>query len=230
MRSPLSACRTILSATALAGTIALAGFAFTQAGPPGGPPPPLPRGDHGDPNHGPPVPDPVDETELAQGTVVLHGGYETDPRDHGRPVVLVAGALGVPIDIFRRAFSGVHPVSPDSGGPTDVEARDNKAALMKVLEPYGVTDQRLNAVSDQYRYVKSRGEIWKNTLVKITAVINNGRVTGFKIDNAGAGYSSAPTITVAGYTGATATTTLHFDTDMTKNGSIATTMLDTPAK
>ncbi|NBQ65466.1 MAG: hypothetical protein EBT95_08050 [Verrucomicrobia bacterium] len=34
-------------------------------------------------------------SELTRVPVVFSGGHETDPRDHGRPVVLIAGALGV---------------------------------------------------------------------------------------------------------------------------------------
>src|SRR4051794_34511931 len=41
--------------------------------------------------------------------VVFSGGHETNLRDHGRPVVLVAGALGVPAQVFRDAFSHVRP-------------------------------------------------------------------------------------------------------------------------
>jgi hypothetical protein len=41
--------------------------------------------------------------------VTITGGYATDPRDNGRPVRLVAGALGVPPDVFREAFSHVTP-------------------------------------------------------------------------------------------------------------------------
>ena len=29
--------------------------------------------------------------------VTFSGGHDTDPKDHGRPVVLVAAALGVPV-------------------------------------------------------------------------------------------------------------------------------------
>src|SRR4051812_25461765 len=61
--------------------------------------------------------------------VVFSEGHDTDPRDRGRPVVLVAGALGVAPEVFREAFSGVHPAGPNSGGPTHEEAQKNKAAL-----------------------------------------------------------------------------------------------------
>jgi len=61
--------------------------------------------------------------------VVFSGGHETDPRDHGRPVVLIASALGVSSNVFREAFSQVHPADPIVG-PTGDEARKNKSALL----------------------------------------------------------------------------------------------------
>ena len=42
-------------------------------------------------------------------TVTIASGLETDPVDNGRPVVLIAAALGVPTEVFREAFSGVTP-------------------------------------------------------------------------------------------------------------------------
>lgn len=41
--------------------------------------------------------------------VVFSGGHETVGVDHGRPVVLIAAALGVKDEVFREAFSHVHP-------------------------------------------------------------------------------------------------------------------------
>ena len=72
-------------------------------------------------------------TFAADGTVtrvpvVFSEGHDTDPRDHGRPVALVAGALGVTSEVFRDAFSRVHPAGPDRG-PSPEEARANKAAV-----------------------------------------------------------------------------------------------------
>ena len=82
--------------------------------------------------------------------VTFSGGHETDPQDHGRPVGLVAAALGVKPEVFRQAFSGVTPAK--NGKPSPEEAQRNKAALMKVLGPYGVTNERLDEVSNYYRY------------------------------------------------------------------------------
>ncbi|MEI8283231.1 MAG: hypothetical protein WCG75_12560, partial [Armatimonadota bacterium] len=41
--------------------------------------------------------------------VRVEGGHGTAEVDHGRPVILVAGGLGVPPQIFREAFSHVKP-------------------------------------------------------------------------------------------------------------------------
>src|SRR5215218_7061953 len=79
------------------------------------------------------------ETQLP---ITFSGGHETDPRDHGRPVVLVAAALGVTPDVFRTAFRGVTPAR--NGRPSPQQARSNKDALMRVLKPYGITNERLD--------------------------------------------------------------------------------------
>ncbi|MBW7459054.1 hypothetical protein K0U00_33890, partial [Paenibacillus sepulcri] len=90
--------------------------------------------------------------ENGDTSVVISGGFDTDPVDHGRPVVLIAAALGVPTEVFREAFSGVTPAGAGSGGPTAEEAQQNKAALLKVLGSYGITNERLDEVSNYYRY------------------------------------------------------------------------------
>src|SRR3569623_224592 len=48
----------------------------------------------------------------ARVPVSFRGGYDTDPRDRGRPGSLIANALGVTPEGFRAAFSGVHPAGP----------------------------------------------------------------------------------------------------------------------
>jgi hypothetical protein len=152
-------------------------------------------------------------------TITISGGHETDARDGGRPVVLVAAALGVPTEVFRTAFSGVTPSR--TGGPTEAEAQANKAALLRVLAPYGITNERLDAVSNYYRYLGSAGQMWTTTLATATATVVNGRVTGITITNPGAGYSSTPTVTVTGAGSVTATATVTYTTDFATNGSIS---------
>src|SRR3954468_3700422 len=90
--------------------------------------------------------------------VTFSGGHETDPRDHGRPVVLIAAALKVRPEVFRQAFSGVTPAR--GRRPTGDEQRRNKDALLKVLAPYHVSNERLDEVSDYYRYRPEKGELW----------------------------------------------------------------------
>ena len=65
--------------------------------------------------------------------LIFSGGHDIGKNDYGRPVVLIAAALGVKPDEFRQAFSGVTPAR--GGPPSGAEARKNKEALMKVLAP-----------------------------------------------------------------------------------------------
>jgi uncharacterized protein YceK len=156
-------------------------------------------------------------------SVTISGGLDTDLVDNGRPVVLIAAALGVPAGVFRDAFSGVTPAS-DGDGPTGAEAQANKAALLAVLGPYGITNDELDAVSNQYRYLASAGELWPHTDATAEAVVKDGVVTGVRVIDGGSGYTSAPTITLS--TGQTATATLGYGTDFATNGTITAITLD----
>jgi hypothetical protein len=151
--------------------------------------------------------------------LVFSGGHETVGEDRGRPVVFIAAALKVPDQVFRDTFKHVHPAKRDSG-PTDAEARANKEALLAGLSPYGVTDERLNEVSNYYRYRRSAGEMWKNTSAKATATVKKGVVTRVTITDAGSGYSSPPTISIAGVTVSNLTAKMAYGTDFATNGSI----------
>jgi hypothetical protein len=166
-------------------------------------------------------------SDVRQVPLVFTGGYETDPRDRGRPVILVASALGVTADVFRAAFSKVHPAGPGRH-PTDEEARANKQVLMAALGPYGVTDDRLNEVSNYYRYRRESGELWRHTPAAAYATIDHGKVTGITITDPGSGYSSSPVITIPGMDGVQLTAQLHFDTDLQKNGSIGKIVVVVP--
>jgi len=153
--------------------------------------------------------------------VIFSGGHETDGRDRGRPVVLVAGALGVPPEVFREAFSHVHPAGPDSGGPSQDEARANKAALMSALGKYGVTNDRLDTVSNRYRYVRSHNEMWPTAPAVANALVQNGVVTGYEVVSGGFGYSSPPTITVPNVKTTPARVELSFSKDFETNGAVS---------
>ncbi|OWK36692.1 hypothetical protein FRUB_09255 [Fimbriiglobus ruber] len=151
--------------------------------------------------------------------VVFTEGHDTDAKDGGRPVVLVAAALGVKTEEFREAFSGVTPAR--NGRPTGEEARANKAALMKVLKPLGVTNDRLDEVSNFYRYQPQRGELWRNTAAKAHAVVENGKIKEIVVTEPGAGYSTAPKATVQGMEKVRLKVTVLFDKDLKKNGSVS---------
>jgi len=159
--------------------------------------------------------------DVTRVPVVFAGGHDTVPVDHGRPVILIAAALGVAPEVFREAFSHVHPAGPGSGGPTDAEARANKAALMNALGKYGITDDRLNAVSNFYRYPPGRGNLWKNRPATANALVKNGAVIGYEITDGGAGYSSAPTVTVPDVKGAAAKVEVSYGKDMETNGAVS---------
>jgi hypothetical protein len=151
--------------------------------------------------------------------IVFSGGHETDPKDRGRPVVLIAAALGVAPDVFREAFSRVHP-APPGNEPEPGQVRQNKAALMSALGKYGVTNERLDEVSNYYRYVQSRGELWTNKPAEANAVVKDGVVIGFEIVSAGSGYSSPPTVTVPSVKEAAGVVKISFGKDLKTNGSI----------
>lgn len=154
-------------------------------------------------------------------TVTISGGFDTDSRDHGRPIAVIAAALGVPDEVFREAFSGVTPAGLDRG-PTAEEAQKNKAALLRVLAPYGITNDRLDEVSNFYRYNGRDGGLWQHTLATATPIVADGKVTGVTITNPGAGYTSAPTVTITGPDGTvTGTAKVAYTQDFKTNGSVS---------
>lgn len=157
-------------------------------------------------------------------TVSFSGGHETDKRDGGRPVVLIAAALGVKPEVFREAFSGVTPAR--GRGPTGEEARANKAALMKVLQPHGITNDRLDEVSDYYRYRPQNGELWKHTEAKAHAFVEAGKIKKIVVTDPGSGYSSPPVATVTGQDGVKLKVTVLYEKNLKKNGSIQSIDVD----
>lgn len=155
------------------------------------------------------------ETQLP---VTFSGGHETDPRDHGRPVVLIAAALNVTPEQFREAFSGVTPAR--GRGPTPAEARRNKQALLRVLGPLKVTNDRLDEVSDYYRYRPEKGELWTNEPAEAYAVVDDGVIKKIVITNPGSGYSSPPNATLKGFKSTRLETKIKFDRNLKKNGRV----------
>ncbi len=151
--------------------------------------------------------------------VVFFGGHETDPKDRGRPVVLIAAALGVKPEVFREAFSGVTPAK--DGKPSTEEAQRNKKALMKVLRPYGVTNERLDEVSDHYRYKPGKDNLWKTSPAKAYAVLENGKVKRIVVTDSGSGYSTVPKATIQGMGKVGLKVTIEFSKELKKNGAIS---------
>ena len=153
--------------------------------------------------------------------VTFSGGHETVPVDRGRPVVLIAAALGVKDEVFRDAFSRVHPAGPGSGGPTREEAQANKKVLMEALGKFGISNERLDTVSNFYRYPPGRGNLWKVTPATADALVKNGAVIGYEITGGGAGYSTPPGVSVPGVAGASAKVEITFGKDFETNGAVS---------
>jgi hypothetical protein len=152
--------------------------------------------------------------------VVFTGGHETDPRDHGRPVNLIAFALGVDPGVFREAFSHVHP-APAGTEPDPEQVRQNKDALMNALSQFKVTNERLDTVSNYYRYNRSRGELWKTRPAVAHALVKNGVITRYEVTDGGAGYSSPPTVSVPSVPGAVGRAQISFSVVLEQNGYVS---------
>ncbi len=146
------------------------------------------------------------------------GGHDIGKHDYGRPVTLIAAALDVTPDLFREAFSGVTPAR--GRGPTGDEARKNKAALMKVLAPKGVTNERLDEVSDYYRFQPQTGWLWTSKPAKAHAVVEDGKIDRIVITDPGSGYCSLPKVTVEGFENQIFEVTIGYSKDLKKNGAI----------
>lgn len=154
-----------------------------------------------------------------QVPITFSGGHTIGKEDFGRPVTLIAAALGVKPDVFRKAFRGVTPAR--GRGPTGTEARKNKDALLSVLGPHGVTNERLDEVSDYYRFRPDRGELWPTRAAKAHAVVVDGKIKRIVMTDAGAGYCTPPTAKVAGFAETRFTVTLALGKDLKKNGGVA---------
>lgn len=150
--------------------------------------------------------------------LVFSGGHEIGKNDFGRPVVLIAAALGVKPDQFREAFSGVTPAKGRK--PSQEEARQNKAALMRVLSPLGVSNERLDEVSDYYRYRPQKGELWRTSPAKGYAVMEGGKVAKIVITHGGSGYSTPPTVRIQGMESIRLRAELALSKELSKNGAV----------
>ena len=158
--------------------------------------------------------------EESRVSLSISGGHTIGRNDMGRPVVLIAAALGVKPEVFREAFSRVTPAR--GGAPDQRQAQQNKDFLLSVLGKYGVTNERLDTVSNFYRFRPQNGELWRHQEAEGYAIVDRGTIQKIVITNAGYGYSTEPTITVAGFLNARLKVGLTFDKDLQKNGRIST--------
>ncbi len=164
----------------------------------------------------PPATQPAETT----AQITITAGHDTVGQDRGRPIILIAAALGVPPETFRTAFSKVHPANTNVG-PTRAEAQQNKHALLAVLAPLGITNERLDEVSNYYRYNRPAGDLWKHTEATAIANIQNGKVISITITNPGAGYSSPPELSLPNFPNLKLTPTLTYTKDLKTNGNLA---------
>lgn len=85
---------------------------------------------------------------------------------------------------------------------------------------HGITNDRLDEVSNFYRYRPEDGELWRHAPARAKAIIEDGRVTGFRITSSGSGYTTPPRVTVAGHEDLRVEATLGFSTDLRENGRV----------
>ncbi len=91
---------------------------------------------------------------------------------------------------------------------------------MKVLGPYKVTNERLDDVSDYYRYRPQKGELWPTTPAKAYAVVDDGKIKKIVVTQPGSGYSSPPTAVVKGFEKIRLAAKVKYETDLKKNGGV----------
>jgi hypothetical protein len=130
----------------------------------------------------------------------------------------MAAALGVKPDEFRQAFSGARPAH--GRGPTGAEARRNKQALMKVLAPLGVTNERMDEVANYYRFRPQNDELWPTKPAKAYAIVEDGKIKKVVVTDPGSGYCSPPKVTVKGFETVPLEAKLKLVTYLKKNGGV----------
>jgi hypothetical protein len=162
---------------------------------------------------------PASATDPAKVALVFSGGHETDPRDHGRPVKLIAAALGVPEEVFRDAFGHVHP-APAGEQPDPAQVWRNKQELLSRLAPYGVTNERLDEVSNYYRYRPGSGELWRHVDAAGFALVRGGKILAITITEPGVGYSSPPRVALATGLSEYPVAVISYGIDLARNGSV----------
>jgi hypothetical protein len=150
--------------------------------------------------------------------VTFSGGHELSKNDFGRPINLMAAGLGVKPDEFRKAFSGVTPAR--GRGPTGAEQRRNKEALMKVLAPLGVTNDRMDEVANYYRFRPQNGELWPTKNAEAYALVDDGKIKKIVVTEPGSGYNTPPKATIGGFKSIRLEAKIKYDINLKKNGGI----------
>lgn len=156
--------------------------------------------------------------EESKVPVTFSGGHELGKNDYGRPINLMAAGLGVKPDEFRQAFSGVTPAR--GRGPTGDEARRNKQALMKVLAPLGVTNDRMDEVANYYRFRPQNGELWPINPAEAYALVDGGKIKEIVVTKPGSGYNTPPKATIEGFKTVRLEAKVTYDKDLKQNGGI----------
>jgi hypothetical protein len=88
---------------------------------------------------------------------------------------------------------------------------------MDALGKHGITNERLDEVSNYYRYQPQSGELWTHTPATASATIRDGKVVSLEITDPGAGYMTAPTAVVAGHVAVKVKATIEFTKDLRTN-------------
>lgn len=112
------------------------------------------------------------------------------------------------------------------GAPSDDRVHQNKRALLDALGKYGITNDRLDEVSDYYRYQPQKGERWPTKPAKGYATVENGKVMSITITDPGSGYTTAPVATIGNLKTKT-TVKLSFGKRFETNGSVASVKVET---
>lgn len=170
---------------------------------------------------------PTAAAEETRVPVKFTGGHEISKKDFGRPIPLISAALGVKPEVFRKAFSGVTPAR--GRGPSRDEAHKNKEALLRVLSPHGISNDRLDEVSDYYRFRPQEDELWPVKPAKAEAIVEDGEIKRIVVSESGHGYSTPPRASVKGVADAKLVVELAFSKTFKKNGAIKAIKVDARA-
>jgi hypothetical protein len=92
---------------------------------------------------------------------------------------------------------------------------------MDGLGKYGITNDRINTVSNFYRYAAWEGGIWRNKPAVANALVKDGAIIGYEITYGGYGYTTPPTVSVPGLDGTLAKVELSFGKEFETNGAVS---------